>query len=182
MEKWYDKKGWTWVARIILTLACILMIGWIFSNSLKDATDSSSQSAGVTEVVKVTMETIAPNLVIAETEEETFSILHAFVRTAGHFCEFALLSALLTWCVSSYTLKKPFFFLPVPCCVAVAFMDEYIQTFSEGRAWELKDVGVDSLGAIAGCCFALCVVTLLLFLVRRSAKKIETAGTGTSLS
>ena len=167
MKKFFmDTKTWIWIARIFLTLSCIVMIGWIFSNSLKDASESSSQSAGVTEFVQEAVETIAPDLVIAETEEETFEILHGWVRTAGHFCEFALLCALLSWCVGSYTLKKPWFLIPVPFCVGVAFLDEYIQTFSDGRAGEFKDILVDSLGALAGFAFAVFVIFAVVFLYR----------------
>ena len=154
------------------------MIGWIFSNSLKAAPESSQQSSQVTEGVQDVIQTINPDATFGgATEEEDFNILHGIVRNMGHFCEFALLCALLTWCVLAYTARKPFFALPVPIAVGVAFFDEYLQTFSDGRAQEMKDVLIDSCGALSGFAFALLTIWLVIFVFRAvRRKKLTFAG------
>ncbi len=174
----FNKKTGVWLVRIILTLLCILMIGWIFSNSLKAAPESSQQSSQVTENVKDVIETINPDVTFGgATEEEDFNILHGIVRNMGHFCEFALLCALLTWCVLSYTTKKPFMLIPVPLAIGVAFLDEYVQTFSDGRAQEMKDVLIDSCGAASGFVFAVVAVCLGVLIFRVwQRKKLSSVG------
>lgn len=169
--KWNNKTT-VWLVRIILTLLCILMIAWIFSNSLKTGVQSAEQSAQVTEGVKDAIETIKPDVEFGgSSEQENFDILHSFVRNFAHFGEFALLCALCTWCVLSYTAIKWFFLIPVPFCVGVAFFDEYLQTFSDGRAQELADVMTDSLGACTGFVFALLTIWLACVVVRLIQKK-----------
>jgi VanZ family protein len=167
----FNKKTALWCVRIILTLLCILMIGWIFSNSMKNAVESGQQSSQVTEGVQDVIETIKPDVSLGgETKEEDFNILHQFVRNFAHFGEFALLCALVTWCVLSYTHVKGFFAIPFPLCVGVAFMDEYIQTFSEGRAQEFADVLTDGFGALSGFAFALLTIWIG-WLIYRSIKR-----------
>ncbi len=162
-----DNKIKIWCVRIFLTLLCILMITWIFSNSLKNAVESGQQSTQVTQGVQDVIETFKPDVSFGgETKQEDFDILHNFVRNFAHFGEFALLCALVTWCVLSYTKVKYFFLIPLPFSVGVAFIDEYLQTFSEGRAQELADVLTDALGACTGFLFALLTIWLGCLLLR----------------
>ena len=161
-----------WVVRILLTLAFLLVMGFIFSNSLKTAEQSSAQSSQVTQEVKDVIETINPDVSFGgANEEEDFNILHSYVRNFGHFAEFALLCALATWCVRSYTKKKPFFIIPVPLCVGVACFDEYLQSFSDGRAKQISDVLTDSLGAIAGFIFAICIILIVGVCISKRKKR-----------
>lgn len=139
---------------------------------MKNAVESGQQSSQVTEGVQDVIETIKPDVSLGgETKEEDFNILHQFVRNFAHFGEFALLCALVTWCVLSYTHVKGFFAIPFPLCVGVAFMDEYIQTFSEGRAQEFADVLTDSIGACTGFAFALLTIWIGWALIRYFKKK-----------
>ena len=162
-----------WLVRILLTIACFVVMAWIFSNSLTSGEQSSAQSSQITEEVKDAIETIKPDVSFGgATEEEDFDILHNYVRDFAHFLEFALLGALCTWCVRSYTNKKPFFIIPVPFCVGVAFFDEYLQKFSEGRAWQLSDVFTDSFGALSGFVFAVCVIVLVGVIIKKRNERL----------
>lgn len=175
----FDKKLKIWCVRIILTLLCILMIAWIFSNSLKDSTQSGQQSSQVTEGVQDVLETFKPDLSLGgATEQEDFYLLHSLVRSFAHFAEFALLCALVTWCVLSYTKIKYFFAIPLPFCFGVAVLDEYLQTFAEGRTQELADVLMDCLGACAGFAFALASIWLVGLLLRyiKNKKSLSDGG------
>ena len=167
-----DNKTKIWLVRIILTVLTILMLAWIFSNSVKTSVESSEQSSQVTEGVQDVIETINPDVTFGgATEQEDFDILHGFVRNFAHFGEFALLCALVTWCVLSYTQIKWFLLLPIPFCVGVAVFDEYLQTFSEGRVQEFADVLTDSLGACTGFAFAILSVWVGYVLWRRICAK-----------
>ena len=145
-----------------MTIAVFVTLGWIFSNSLKDATQSGAQSSQVTEEIKQAIEVVNPDVSFGgATEEEDFNILHSYIRNFGHFAEFALLCALCVWCLRSWTTKKFFLFVPIPLCITVAICDEYLQTFSAGRAQEVSDIFLDTTGASAGFAFAVCVLLVL---------------------
>ena len=173
MIRIFEKKNWIWVLRIVLTFLGVLTVAWIFSNSLMDGEASSSQSSQVTDIVDGAVDAIAPDLMIGGSEETEFQILHSFVRNMGHFAEFALLCALTTWCVISYTDKRPFLILPILLSVAVAFTDEYIQSFVGGRAQEIKDVFTDFFGACIGFVFAVFAYWIGKLVYRKIAEKRE---------
>ena len=165
-----------WCLRILLTVAFFATMAWIFSNSLKDATQSGAQSSQVTENIKDAIEVVKPDVSFGgATEEEDFSILHNYIRDFGHFAEFALLCALGVWCLRAWSDKKLLLVIPIPVCVGVAFFDEYLQTFSEGRAQELSDVLTDTLGASAGFVFAVCALLVLGWLCRYLSKRSQIA-------
>ena len=136
---------WRWV----LPLGIVLWTALIWSQSLLSAERSSLESGWVTRWLM--------GLMGWETKPVWLTYV---VRKTAHFAEFALLSAFCTWCVRSYTKTKPFFLIPVPLCVGVAFLDEFLQTLSDGRNCQLMDVLIDSLGSCAGFIFAIC--TLLI--------------------
>jgi VanZ family protein len=148
------------------------MLTWIFSNSLKTSVESGEESVQVTEQVYDVIQSVNPDVSFGgATEEEDFNILHGFVRNFAHFAEFALLCALVTWCVLSYTKIKYYFIIPLPLCVGLAFFDEYLQTFSEGRAQEFTDVLIDCLGACAGFAFALLTIWIGFIVYKRVLAK-----------
>jgi VanZ family protein len=161
-----------WCLRILLTVAFFAVMAWIFSNSLKDATQSSAQSSQVTEDIKQAIETVKPDVSFGgATDEEDFHILHGYIRDFGHFAEFALLCALCVWCIRSWTPKKFYLFVPIPSCIAVAIFDEYLQTFSDGRAQQISDVFTDTAGACTGFAFAICSLLVLAFIYQRWKRK-----------
>ena len=94
------------VLRIVLTIACVVTIGFIFSNSLKTAEQSSAQSSTVVETIQKVAQVIAPESKIATATGEEYEALHELIRAWAHFAEFFLLGVLFGWCYCSYTLQK----------------------------------------------------------------------------
>ena len=84
-----------------------------------------------------------------------------FVRKAAHFAEYFVLGALVGGCCA--LRWRPVLLWPLLGCAGVAALDEFLQTFYEGRSGELRDVLLDSLGA-------LCAL-LLFMLCRRFSRK-----------
>lgn len=144
-----------WTVRILLTLACIAMVGFIFSNSLKDAQQSSAQSSQVVEVVQQVVSVIAPNSQIANATGEAYDLLHKVVRELAHVLQFFALGALGAWCCCSYTFRKIWQLVPILGIVGISLIDELLQIFSEGRAFEWGDIGKDVLGGILGIALAI---------------------------
>ena len=158
--------------RIILTLLTIGCLAWIFSNSLATGMESSEASQTVTETVQDVVGAVAPSSPIATATGEEFDLLHTFVRNAGHFCQFALLGALLFWCLLSYSLKKKALWIAPVTTTAIAFIDEYLQTFVEERVGEIFDVLLDCAGAVTGIAFAVACVWLGIKIITKRKKNV----------
>ena len=134
---------------VILLILCVLWASFIFSNSLKDATASDSQSAGVTEKVNEVAQAVGIDR----------EITHSEVRSMAHFSEFAILALLVSATVSvgiyPYFKEKLLYSMLIlsaslPLCLILAIIDELLQKLSEGRASQLTDVVLDTLGALCG--------------------------------
>lgn len=142
-------------------LLWIAALGWaaiLFFFSGQNANDSGRLSIWVTQQVM----RIFPNLPL------TFDDLHFFVRKTAHFCIFGLEGFLLGLAMmKSLTEKWLGSVLAVLSCAIVAVLNEYHQSFSEGRSCEVRDMIIDSCGAFLG----VLVGALLLHLIAHFRKK-----------
>ncbi len=161
--------------RVVTTLACALMLVFIFSNSLRTAESSSAQSSAVVDTIQDVASVVAPESSIATATGEDYDKLHADVRMLAHFSEFMLLGALFFWCWYSYTSKKIWMIAPAAGAILTPMLDELLQTLSSGRAAEWFDVAVDVLGGLCGGVFALCTLTLGIYIYRKYKQKAQTA-------
>lgn len=72
-----------------------------------------------------------------------------FLRKLAHASEFAVLNFLIFWALTGYQMKhKKALLLSFLLAVLYAFSDELHQYFVPERECRLKDIGVDSLGAV----------------------------------
>ncbi len=163
----FTKKASVYWLRILLTLLSVGVLGFIFSNSLRTGEESSAQSGKVMELVQSVALLVAPNSQVATATGEAYERLHALVRVAAHFSEFALLGAVMVWCFYSYTGKKRHFFIPIIGAAIAAVADECLQLFTYGRGAEIADVLVDIGGGLAGVIFALCILTVVEICIRK---------------
>ncbi len=175
MEK-KTKTIWTVCLRVATTLLCVGMLVWIFSNSLKTGEASAKQSDRAVQIVQDVVSVIAPNSPIVTATGEDYVRLHKIVRLLAHFAEFALLGALIVWCWRTYTRKKVWFLLPVVLVCVLPIVDECLQSFTAGRAMEIKDVFIDIAGGIVGGLFALCTLWLAFAILKKSRKRREDHG------
>lgn len=150
--------------RIISPLLLLLWMGLIFFFSSQTATESSAVSSGLIEtVVRFLMPSISP-----ATLKNVVSISSFFVRKGAHFCVFAMLGVFSFLSVATYEkLKLLFrFFISAFISVAYAVSDEYHQTFVNGRSCELRDVLIDSSGAICGI-----LVSIIIYIIHKHKGK-----------
>ncbi len=155
------------VLRILLPIACVLVLAFIFSNSLKTGEASSAQSSAVVDAVQAVFGVIAPNSAIATATGEDYQRLHACIRLLAHFAEFALLGALFAWCCLSYTTKKAYLLIPAAGVLTVPCIDEWLQSLTAERAAEWKDILVDGAGGICGLIFAVFCVVVGVFVYKK---------------
>ena len=125
-----------------------LNLALIWGNSLVSGADSGALSGGV-------LAFLGRLLPVLMTETG-----HTLLRKAAHFSEFALLGLLYG---SRHALVRgnvPFHLMGFG--LAVACIDETIQVFTPGRASNLIDVWIDTLG------FALGLVVIHLLLTKKN--------------
>ena len=164
-----------WTLRLFLTAACIGMLVFIFSNSLKTGEKSARQSSAMVDIVQEVASVVAPNSGIATATGADYDRLHTWVRVFAHFGEFAIFGALLFWCTLSYTWKKELLWVVLFGVFLVPAVDEMLQHFVVGRGAEFYDFCVDVSGGLIGVLFALSTVMFTLWLLekRREKKKLK---------
>lgn len=154
-----------YMTRAVLTVLTVAVALWIFSNSLRTATESSSQSSTVREWVQNFLNALFPGSEI--------EVSSHFIRKAAHFSEYALFGFLLFFTYLSYTRKKKLFFVPAIFAVLVPASDEGLQFFSEGRSPQFSDVGIDVCGAAFGMLCAWAAFFVVKTIVCRHRRKRE---------
>ena len=153
----------TKIIRAILIALIISVMVIIFVLSAQDGRDSGGTSGGLTEFLLAIVGVDAESLTEAE-----FTRIEAFVRTAAHFSEYALLAFLGVFLLETYKIKRIFSLLfAVAFSSLYAITDEIHQIFVPGRAAEISDWLVDTSGA----CVGAVVAVFILIIVKRSCKK-----------
>lgn len=137
-------------------IAVILWMSLIFYFSHQPATVSNELSSGITEKILETIEQVVPGF-----DSEMESLNH-IVRKNAHFLIYLVLgifvvNALRTSGVQGYRRIG----LALLICVLYAVSDEFHQHFVEGRGPQVKDVLIDSTGAVLGICMFCMIVRIV---------------------
>lgn len=150
------KRGW--VGTTLLWVFALAWAAMLFFFSGQNANESGRLSLKVTEYVMK----LFPSLPF-ELDQ-----VHIFVRKTAHFCIFALEGFLLGLAMMK-TLPERWLggALAILSCAVVAVLNEYHQSFSVGRSCEVRDMIIDSCGALLG----VLVGALLLYLIDRISRR-----------
>lgn len=136
---------------VFLWVAAIAWIAVLFFFSGQDGVHSSALSMRLARALKQ----LFPAIPLKAWE------LNHILRKAAHFCIFALegflLGGALMVMLSNVRLGGT---LTAVVCVGLGALNEYHQSFSVGRSCELRDVCIDSAGAILGMLLAAAILTL----------------------
>lgn len=138
-----------WIYRILVVLWMVV----IFAHSAMDATDSSQESGVI--VTFITEHLISGyDEMEKEQQLEVTDTVTIIVRKGAHMTEYAILGFLL---VGALEIRHLAILWLVAWMVAIAYAgtDEFHQTFVPGRSGELRDVYVDSAGALIGVSVAI---------------------------
>ena len=140
------KKRW---GLLVCALLCVVLIGFIFGNSLKDGQESAQSSDVVVDTVKP----------IVDPEDQIERVEFSFyVRKLAHFTEFFWLGMALCGVAEELSRRRAdcrALLSHYPVCGAlltallVAVVDEWIQSYT-GRTSSVRDVLIDFSGAICG--------------------------------
>ena len=123
----------------LFAILSILILCFIFGNSMQSGEESNAVSGGVSSWLKPILDPF---------DRMTDEYFHYLVRKLAHFTEFAALGFCLTG-VACNLKKSTHWMMPALWALCAAVTDETIQRFT-GRTCALKDVFIDFSGAIAG--------------------------------
>lgn len=138
--------------KYFLCVLDVLMICFIFINSMHSADISSQHSLGVREFINYILSLLNINFVFTD----------HIVRKCAHFAEYFVLGVLLYSTAHAFADKiKRKLTVVLLSGVSVAVIDEIIQVFSPGRACQISDVILDFCGVILAT-----VIMVLIFKLR----------------
>lgn len=133
--------------RVIFGILALLWLGFIFYNSLQNASTSGEMSEGLLDALHL------PQAV------------EPLARKLAHFFFFMLLGVLVSGTFYKGKWKViPIVLLTVLLC---ACADETLQLFSRGRSSELRDVWIDFSGALIGAAVSLPIFSKLKFTIEK---------------
>ena len=134
------------IISILLLIAWMVMV-FMFSHQ---GSETSSGTSGNT--IRFVLEKLNITQNMNEQEKiELIDNLQPYVRKLAHFSAYTLGGILSYITVSQYNItKKRKIIIALIICVAYSITDEIHQSFIPGRSCELRDVIIDSSGALFG--------------------------------
>ena len=159
-----------WTKSLILNgLITLLLMIMIFGFSAGTGDESSALSLKVTEWL---MRLIYPEYYTlnAGRQSGAFALLHLLVRKLAHFGEYALLGAALRQFLWTFPLRWPGA-AAWTAATLYAVLDEWHQTFVSGRSGQLRDICIDSAGALTGVFLAAAATALIMEELRKRPEK-----------
>ena len=132
-------------------LPAILMMLLIYGFSAQTGDVSGELSYKISyQIVETKNEILGTNKSYDELAAEADSI-HYYVRKAAHMTEYCALAIAISFPLYVYKVRGIWLVLLAGMvCVGFAGLDEYHQSFVGGRGPSVKDVGIDSIGALIG--------------------------------
>lgn len=118
----------------------ILMLLWmilIFTMSSFDATESANQSNFIV------------NIITNIFKIENIELLSFIIRKLAHFTEYLILGFLTINMLNKNDISKKYL-ISILICIIYATSDEIHQIFVPGRACQIRDILIDSIGSITG--------------------------------
>ena len=133
------------------------MMAVIFLFSAKTADASEQMSMGVTQwISKLVGISPAEAGGFGNSLYDMLSVMDHYVRKTAHFLEYALLGVLVCRALGIDVKKKAHLLgAALAFCSFYAVTDELHQYFVPGRSCQIKDVMIDSSGALTGICFCM---------------------------
>lgn len=147
----------------IVIIAWICVVFWmavIFYLSSQPSVQSAHLSNGISDKLVICLGHFIPGMDNLELKSLNF-----YVRKNAHFLAYFILSCLLLVALTKSRVKKaPLMAFAIALLYAIS--DEIHQLFVSGRSCQLRDVGIDAVGAAAG-------ILILIITARILAGKIR---------
>ena len=150
----------------------ILMMCVIYSFSAQTGDVSGALSYKISyQIVETKNEILASGKSLEQLSQEAADI-EFYVRKTAHMTEYCLLAISISFPLYVYGVRGIWLMLLAGfVCVGFAGLDEYHQSFVEARGPSVRDVGIDSCGAMIGI---LLVQAFCWSVLNNPAKKKKT--------
>ncbi len=143
------------------------MMYLIFSFSGQSGADSSQLSLKVTKAAVIVVNKAADRNWSEAQMDEKVQQYHHYVRKAAHMAEYCMLAITIAVPLHVYGLKGlSLILISGALCILFAAGDEYHQSFVMARGPSVRDVLIDSTGALIGI-----FLTLIFGWIARGGKK-----------
>ena len=149
---------------VLNIIAIVLILCFVFSNSMASKKESSQQSTAVSNLIRPIL---YPVVDLLSAQPVTNQLLHTVVRKTAHFVEFAALAVFSTLLL--YQLRGTW---RTHCLAYVLFgtllsavTDEFIQSLTE-RGSRVTDVVLDFSGALTGILLTVLLAEWIRHLLR----------------
>lgn len=160
--------------RIIFTILILLNCITIFYFSNQIADNSGKQSARVVEIV---LKLIPPINNMQEPDRTTVieTVVTPIVRKMAHFSIYTMLGILTMNYMSTIEEKKisKKAIYALVFCALYAVTDEFHQFFIPGRSAEIRDVCIDSSGALMGILITIAMQKLVRKIKNKERKQVS---------
>lgn len=140
-QPWYRSIAWPWL------VVLVLMVCFIWGNSLVPGEGSGSMSQWVTDVIRSALAGVGlPN----------DWVTNFVVRKTAHFTEYMVLGIIAMQAFRPHRTAHPVpLLITALVLVLIPSLDETIQLFVGGRAGQVADVMLDCAGALTGVLLTL---------------------------
>lgn len=146
------------ICLILIILNCITI--FYFSHQISD--NSSKQSSKIVEIISV----IIPSIKNMEETNKTIlkqEVLTPIIRKMAHFSIYTVLGIFAINFTITLKDKKIYIKMiyALIFCFIYAITDEFHQRFIPGRSAEVRDVIIDTIGALTGILVTILIIKIL---------------------
>ena len=132
-------------------LPAILVMIIIFNLSSKPADISGQSSLKIADNIYSIYEGLTGQVKEGEERLNILRVLDHVVRKGAHITEYAILAAAIAWPLYLRGISGArLAYMTIGMTAFYAITDEYHQTFVPGRSGEIRDVLIDTIGAVIG--------------------------------
>lgn len=140
-EEMFMKK----IGLIVLVLIWSLVI-FMFSNTNSTSSNNLSKSIGGT-IISITNYLKITN-VTDNNREDAITMINKPIRKLAHITEYFILSILVFNLLKKFKIRVAKYYLTFIICFSYSLLDEFHQTFINGRTGQFIDCIIDMIGVI----------------------------------
>lgn len=155
--------------RLVFLILSVLIIIVIYSNSMQGGVSSSNASSRFMmfldsiNLFNNKLYLFVENIFIYALNLDKQDATQIVVRKIAHITEFFILS----FCINQFFIKDIYkirvsdILLSANVCFILAFLDETIQLFMNGRSGQIQDVIIDFIGVFIGCIMVILINNII---------------------
>ena len=150
---------------VIIMIFLIVISLWIYAIYKLSAMNTSNSNGKSTDIISVFIEDsleITNNMGVTNSHPsdakiaKASNLLNAPLRKCMHALVYFVLAIIIILFITCISKKRKYIIpaiITIICIIIAASLDEYHQTFVDGRTGQIKDVLIDTAGGVCGILF-----------------------------